>query len=98
MENTATKVKEKAEVNNAFFASFFNSKTGYSQGSWPPELVDRDGEQNGPPEMQEEVVSDLLCHLDALKSMGAGGIHPRVMREPVEEFVKLLSVICHQSG
>ena len=32
--NTANKDEEKAEVLSAFFASVFNSQTGYSQGSW----------------------------------------------------------------
>ncbi|KAJ7407907.1 A-kinase anchor protein 7 isoform X1 [Willisornis vidua] len=54
------------------------SKTSYPWDSWPPELVDRGREWNGPPVTPEEVVSDLLCHLDAHKSMGPDGIHPRV--------------------
>ncbi|KAJ7414022.1 hypothetical protein WISP_86763 [Willisornis vidua] len=40
--------------------------------NWLPELVDRDGEQNNPTVIQEEVVSELLAHLDPYKSMGPG--------------------------
>jgi len=59
--NIANKDEEKVEVLNAFFASVFNSQTGYSQGSQPPVLEDREGEQNKPPITQEEAVNDLLC-------------------------------------
>jgi len=44
--------------------------------------------------MQEEVVNDLLCHLDTYRSIGLDGIQPRVLRELVEE---ALSIICQQS-
>jgi len=57
--STATKDGERAEVLNASFASGFNSQTGYSQGIHPPELEDRDGEQNKPSIIQEEAVNDL---------------------------------------
>ncbi|GAB0203339.1 mitochondrial enolase superfamily member 1 [Grus japonensis] len=47
--------------------------------------------------IQEEAVNDLLRHLDTHKSMGLDGIHPRVLRELVEELAKPLSIIYQQS-
>jgi len=81
--SVANKNEEKTEVLNAFFASVFNSQTqtGYSQGSQPPVLEDREAEQNKPPTIQEEAVNDLLCHLDTYTSVGPNGIHLRELRE-----------------
>ncbi|KFV54970.1 RNA-directed DNA polymerase from mobile element jockey, partial [Tyto alba] len=48
------------------------------------------------PIIHGEMVSDLLHHLDTHKSMGPGGIHPRVLRELAEVITKSLSIICQQ--
>ena len=49
---------EKAKV--LFFASVFTSKTSHSLGTQPLVLVDRDGEQNRPCIIHDEMVLDLL--------------------------------------
>ncbi|KAK4826044.1 hypothetical protein QYF61_003943 [Mycteria americana] len=63
----------------------------------PLELEDRDGDQNGAPIIQGEMVSDLLHHLDTHKSMGPDEIHPRVLKELAEVLTKPLSIIYQQS-
>ena len=79
-----------------FFNTVFSSKASYLHGSPPPELEDRDEEQNEVPTVQEETVSDLLLHSDMHQSMGPDGIHLRVLRELVEQLTKPLYIIYQQ--
>ena len=58
--NTVTMDQDKAEMLNAVFASVCNSKTGCSLDTQPLALEDRDGEQNKPCMIHDEMVSDLL--------------------------------------
>ena len=88
--------EEKVEVLNAFFASVFNKKTSCTEAIQPPQPEDR-GWENDPPAIQEEIVSDLLHHIDIHKSMGPDGIHPRVLKELAGVLTKPLSIIYQQS-
>ena len=73
--NVTTEDKEKAEVLNTFFTSAFNSQISYPQGTLRPDLEVWADMRNIPPEIQVEMVRELLLHLDCHKSMGPDGLH-----------------------
>ncbi|KFQ21312.1 hypothetical protein N332_13222, partial [Mesitornis unicolor] len=66
-------------------------------GTQSPGWEDRDGKHSEAPIIHEEVVRDLLHHLDTHKSMGPDGIHPRILRELAKVLAKPLSITYQQS-
>lgn len=52
---------------------------------------------NRPHAIQEELVRDLLWHLDTHRSVRMDGIHPRTWKELAGEVTKPLSIICRKS-
>ncbi|KAJ7425772.1 hypothetical protein WISP_21879 [Willisornis vidua] len=95
--NIVRKAEEKIEALNASFTSIFNFETTCSEGTQPPELEDKDTEQNEIPTIQKEIISGLLWHLDTHNSILLDEIHLRVLRQLAGELTEKLSIIYQQS-
>jgi len=91
-----TEDAEKAELLNAFFASVFSAKAD-PQESQALEVREEACRKDDLRLVEEDCVRDHLSNLDADKSMGLHGIHPRVLRELVDVIAELLSIIFERS-
>ncbi|KAK4824609.1 LOW QUALITY PROTEIN: hypothetical protein QYF61_016878 [Mycteria americana] len=91
--NLATVVRD----NKKCFYKYSNNKKRAKENL--PPLLDAGGNiaTKDEEKAEEEAVNDLLHHLDTHKSVGLDGIHPRVLRELVEELATPLSIIYQQS-
>lgn len=83
---------EKAAVLNDFFALVFTGK-GSSHTTQATECKGKNWEKEDVPAVSEDQVQDHLKNLKVHESMGPNKILLHVLRKPVNEVAKLLSIV-----
>lgn len=76
-----------------FFACLFNCGRACSQGFQGPEPASRVCGHEAVPTVKEERVRNHFSQVDIHESMGAGRMHPRVLKELGNVIAKLLLII-----
>ena len=96
MENLTSSDAETAEELNAFFQSVFTQDTDLSDLQFQGDSF-KQGSAMSHISITEDDVFELLHHVDANKSCGDDGVHPRVLKECATELTRPVYLLYKKS-